>query len=95
MFVVRLGFAVLAALLLGGESTRAEDPQRPNVLFCLADDVSFPHMGAYGCQWVKTPGFDRVAEDNTCVLRGRFIHWRGSRGIVVAQSGWRILVSRQ
>ncbi len=34
----------------------------PNILFCIADDVSFKHMGAYGCSWVKTPAFDRVAE---------------------------------
>ena len=36
---------------------------RPNILFCIADDASYPHMGAYGCSWVKTPGFDRVARD--------------------------------
>lgn len=36
--------------------------KRPNILFCIADDASFPHMGAYGTKWVKTPGFDRVAD---------------------------------
>lgn len=36
---------------------------RPNILFCIADDASYPHMGAYGCDWVKTPGFDRVAKN--------------------------------
>ena len=34
---------------------------RPNILFALADDASFPYMSAYGCQWVSTPGFDKVA----------------------------------
>ncbi|HZK60905.1 MAG TPA: hypothetical protein VFC41_02435, partial [Anaerovoracaceae bacterium] len=34
---------------------------RPNILIAMGDDISFPHMGAYGCQFVKTPGFDRVA----------------------------------
>lgn len=38
-------------------------PNRPNILLCLADDASFPDMGAYGCPWVRTPGFDRVARD--------------------------------
>jgi arylsulfatase A-like enzyme len=33
----------------------------PNILFAIADDASFPHMGAYGCTWVKTPAFDRIA----------------------------------
>ena len=36
---------------------------RPNILIAVGDDISFPHMGAYGCTWVKTPGFDRVARD--------------------------------
>ncbi|HPO37283.1 MAG TPA: sulfatase [Kiritimatiellia bacterium] len=35
--------------------------QRPNILFALADDWSYGHAGAYGCAWVKTPAFDRVA----------------------------------
>jgi arylsulfatase A-like enzyme len=37
--------------------------QGPNVLFCLMDDASWPHMSAYGCSWVKTPAFDRLAEE--------------------------------
>ncbi len=34
---------------------------RPNILFCIADDASFHHFSANGCKWVNTPGFDRVA----------------------------------
>src|SRR6056297_1293466 len=33
---------------------------RPNILFALADDAGM-HFGAYGCSWVDTPAFDRVA----------------------------------
>jgi len=36
---------------------------RPNILLAIADDASFPLMGAYGCSWVKTPAFDRVARE--------------------------------
>jgi N-sulfoglucosamine sulfohydrolase len=36
---------------------------RPNILIAMGDDISFPHMGAYGTGWVKTPGFDRVASN--------------------------------
>ena len=36
---------------------------RPNILFCIADDASYPHFGANGCKWVKTPGFDRMAKE--------------------------------
>jgi N-sulfoglucosamine sulfohydrolase len=44
-----------------GEKPAAD--KRPNILIAMADDISFPHMGAYGTTWVKTPGFDRVAKE--------------------------------
>jgi len=40
----------------------ASTDQRPNILFAISDDQSFPHAGAYGTDWIKTPAFDRVAE---------------------------------
>jgi N-sulfoglucosamine sulfohydrolase len=40
-----------------------EEPARPHILFCIADDASWAHMGAYGCSWVRTPGFDRVVRE--------------------------------
>ena len=42
---------------------------RPNILFCISDDQSFPHAGAYGCTWVKTPAFDRVAREGLLFTR--------------------------
>lgn len=36
---------------------------RPNILFAIADDASFPHMGAYGADWIDTPAFDLVAKN--------------------------------
>lgn len=35
----------------------------PNIVFCLADDWGWPHAGAYGDQAVKTPNFDRLANE--------------------------------
>jgi N-sulfoglucosamine sulfohydrolase len=55
-----LAGAALAAAGLAAEGVAA-DP--PNILFCVADDWGWPHAGAYGCGWVKTPGFDRVARE--------------------------------
>lgn len=49
----------LAAAIFSSTTAAAE---RPNILFCIADDASYPHMGAYGTSWVRTPGFDRVAK---------------------------------
>ena len=68
-------FLALSRMLLGpavvlgifGSVAAAGDLQpapgsRPNILFAIADDWSGGHAGAYGCRWVKTPAFDRVAE---------------------------------
>lgn len=50
-----------ATALLCASSLHAAD--RPNILFAISDDQSWPHAGAYGTEWVKTPGFDRVARE--------------------------------
>jgi len=36
---------------------------KPNILFLIADDWSFPHAGIYGDQVVRTPTFDRLAAE--------------------------------
>jgi len=36
---------------------------RPNILFCFADDWGWPHAGVYGDPVVKTPAFDRIANE--------------------------------
>jgi arylsulfatase A-like enzyme len=41
----------------------AEVPPRPNILFIIFDDWSREHAGVYGCDWVKTPNFDRIAHE--------------------------------
>jgi len=44
-------------------SQRPGNRKKPNFLFCNAEDISYPHMSAYGCKWVNTPGFDEVAQN--------------------------------
>jgi N-sulfoglucosamine sulfohydrolase len=43
-----------------------EVKKKPNILFAIADDHSYPHTGVYGFPEISTPGFDQVA--NTGVL---------------------------
>ncbi|MGK7393028.1 MAG: sulfatase family protein [Candidatus Cyclobacteriaceae bacterium M3_2C_046] len=60
-----LVFLIVVVLPVGCQNEAEQDDlagSRPNILFAIADDASFPHFGAYGCDWVKTPAFDRVAE---------------------------------
>lgn len=66
---VRAGLFALLCLLLGlplstqTEPAESSKDSRPNFLFCLADDWSWPHAGAYGDTVIKTPGFDRLARE--------------------------------
>ena len=51
----------LVGTTFGCKSPDVPPYKKPNILFVIADDASFPHMGAYGTSWVKTPAFDRIA----------------------------------
>ena len=56
---------IKSALIIGfiGCSACVNAAERPNILFCIMDDASWAHMGAYGCEWVETPAFDRLADE--------------------------------
>jgi len=61
-------FAAVCLSLSAADDSPAR-PARPNVLFCIADDWSFPHAGIYGDRVVKTPHFDRIAREGTLFTR--------------------------
>ncbi len=56
-------------LVAGGCARQGSTPPaeaealRPNILFAIADDWSWPHAGIYGDPVIKTPTFDRVARE--------------------------------
>ena len=64
-------FALIAGLLaiFPTDTTFAAKSKRPNILFAIADDWSFGHASIYGCRWVSTPGFDRVAKEGVLFTR--------------------------
>ena len=45
------------------QAVSAQSARRPNILFAIADDWGYQHAGAYGCTWIKTPAFDRIAKE--------------------------------
>lgn len=53
---------VLLLLLMIAYSYQQVGAQKPNILFVISDDQSFPHASAYGSNMVATPGFDLVAK---------------------------------
>lgn len=62
-------FSLFVLILMTGCRQKPESLQRPNILFAIADDASWKHFGAYGCSWVKTPAFDRVASEGILFTR--------------------------
>jgi len=58
----------LISLLAGGSlaagNPKVEKPagRRPNILFAIADDQSYPYASAYGTKGIRTPSFDEVAD---------------------------------
>lgn len=55
--------AGLALSTYGALPSLAEEEERPNILFMIADDWSYPHASIHGDKVVKTPTFDKVARE--------------------------------
>lgn len=94
-FLKALGFGAACNALADPPGPAAQNAQgnRPNILFCLADDWSWPHAGVGGDKIVKTPTFDRVAREGV-LFRNVFVtapSCTPSRGsIVTGQWHWRL-----
>lgn len=60
---MQVAAVLLVVMAVGQGKATANAADRPNILFAIADDWSYGHAGAYGCRWIQTPGFDRVARE--------------------------------
>jgi arylsulfatase A-like enzyme len=58
----RREFLLGAAAAVSATVASAQE-KRPNILFVIFDDWGYNHAGVYGCDWIKTPNFDRVANE--------------------------------
>ena len=61
--LLRQSALLLTLILLISCQDESKPESRPNILFAIADDASWNYFGAYGCNWVNTPAFDRVAAE--------------------------------
>ncbi|MHB1034817.1 MAG: arylsulfatase [Pirellulales bacterium] len=62
---VSLGVYLSAALVLGAGLAKAADspPQRPNIVFIVADDLGYGDLGCFGQKKIRTPNLDRLAAE--------------------------------
>ncbi len=58
-----LTFIVVLLIILGACTSRQSEQvtKRPNILFAIADDQSYPYASIYGTTGIRTPAFDKVA----------------------------------
>ncbi|MHC4647664.1 MAG: sulfatase-like hydrolase/transferase [Planctomycetota bacterium] len=77
----------------GGERSGGRVKNQPNILFAIADDWSWPHASIAGDKVVKTPTFDRVANEGV-LFTNAFVSAPSctpSRGaILTGQWHWRL-----
>ena len=71
---IRNGFKIGTFALL---TTHTVSAQKPNVLFVISDDQSYPHASAYGSKMVSTPAFDFVAKKG-CLFTNAYVCSPGS-----------------
>ncbi|MBD0777556.1 sulfatase [Maribacter sp. ANRC-HE7] len=63
-------FILTITLLISCKKEKATiETNRPNILIAIMDDATYEHMGIYGCDWIKTPNFDRIAKEGLLFSR--------------------------
>jgi len=57
--------AFLGALIGCAFLCPIKETKRPNILFVISDDQSYPHSSIYGSRMVSIPGFDFAVKQGT------------------------------
>lgn len=98
----KLYFLLLLLIAFGCKEVQKETPQKPNIVFVFADDLTYTAIHALGNTEVKTPNLDRLVTNGTT-----FTHtynmgaWNGavcaaSRAIIISgRSVWDVDTYRQ
>lgn len=57
--------ALIAACCAKLDLWAADVADKPNIMFIMADDLGYGHLGCYGQKRIKTPNIDRMASEGT------------------------------
>jgi uncharacterized sulfatase len=53
--------AIIVVSMIVFSCSTKNSQEKVNILFAISDDQSFAHTSFYGCEFVETPAFDRIA----------------------------------
>ena len=57
------GLSTAAFVARPGQALAGRNARRPNIVYILADDLGYGHLGCYGQKEIKTPVIDRMARE--------------------------------
>ena len=61
----KIFYLLILAFVFGCKSEEKEVPQKPNIVFIFADDLTYKAINALGNAEVQTPNIDRLVQDGT------------------------------
>ncbi len=56
-------YSLLILMIVAGCTRTANQDDKPNIIYILADDLGYGELGVYGQQKIKTPNIDRLAKN--------------------------------
>ena len=59
----RRSFLATGASLLAQPARLSSQARKPNIVFIMADDLGYGHLGCYGQEKIRTPNLDRMAAE--------------------------------
>jgi arylsulfatase A-like enzyme len=61
---------LICFLILNACQTKKEEPQKPNIVFILADDLGYHDLSVMGSDYYETPHIDRIANEGMIFTDG-------------------------